>query len=50
MRLAQSWTIDPEHIVIEAEQVATDTVEQRFWLVGADQKDWVLKKTILPWA
>lgn len=31
MRLAQSWTIDPEHIVIEAERVATDTVEQRFW-------------------
>ena len=46
MRLAQSWTIDPEHIVIEAEQVATDTVEQRFWLVGADQKDWVLKKIL----
>ena len=35
MRLAQSWTIDPEHIVIEPESVATDTVDQKFWLVEA---------------
>ena len=34
MRLADSWTIDPEHIV-RAESVATDTVEQKFWLVEA---------------
>ena len=27
MRLAQSWTIEPEHIVIEPESVATDTVD-----------------------
>ncbi len=42
MRLAQSWTIDPEHIVIEPENVATDTVDQRFWMIGAEQKDQAL--------
>ena len=34
MRLAQSWTIEPEHIVIEPESVATDTVDQKFWLLS----------------
>jgi ATP-dependent RNA helicase RhlB len=29
MRLADSWTIDPEHIVVEPESVATDTVDQK---------------------
>ncbi len=42
MRLAQSWTIDPEHIVIEPEHVATDTVEQKFWMIGRDEKDQAL--------
>lgn len=39
MRLAESWTTDAEHIVIEPEHVATDTVEQKFWMIGADEKD-----------
>ncbi len=39
MRLAESWTIDAEHIIIEPESVATDTVEQKFWMIGQDQKD-----------
>jgi ATP-dependent RNA helicase RhlB len=39
MRLAESWTIDAVHIVIEPESVATDTVDQRFWMIGQDQKD-----------
>ena len=39
MRLANSWTLNPEHIVVEPEQVATDTVEQKFWLMGVDEKD-----------
>ncbi|MEM9622649.1 MAG: DEAD/DEAH box helicase, partial [Pseudomonadota bacterium] len=39
MRLADSWTIDPEHIVVEPEQVATDTVEQKFWMIGNKEKD-----------
>lgn len=46
MRLANSWTIDPEHIVIEPENVATDTVEQKFWMIGADEKDASLAKII----
>lgn len=39
MRLAQSWTLDPEHIVIEPEHVATDTVDQKFWMISSDEKD-----------
>ncbi len=46
MRLADSWTIDPEHIVVEPENVATDTVEQKFWLVSADEKDQALLRLI----
>ena len=44
MRLANSWTIDPQHIVIEPESVATDTVEQKFWMISADEKDKALVK------
>jgi ATP-dependent RNA helicase RhlB len=39
MRLAESWTIDAEHIVIEPESVATDTVDQKFWMISRDEKD-----------
>ena len=46
MRLASSWTIDPEHIVIEPESVATDTVDQNFWMISADQKDQALAKVL----
>ncbi|MFT7652845.1 MAG: ATP-dependent RNA helicase RhlB, partial [Candidatus Azotimanducaceae bacterium] len=46
MRLANSWTINPEHIVIEPEHVATDTVEQKFWMVGAHEKEACLAKII----
>ena len=35
MRLAQSWTIDPEHIVVEPDSVATDTVDQHQRLIAA---------------
>ncbi|MDA1075923.1 MAG: DEAD/DEAH box helicase [Proteobacteria bacterium] len=42
MRLAKSWTLDPEHISITPENVVTDTVEQSFWLVSADRKSTVL--------
>ena len=47
MRLAQSWTIDAEHIVIEPEHVATDTVEQKFWMIGRDEKDKALRSLCL---
>ncbi len=42
MRLADSWTVDPEHIVIEPESVATDTVEQKFWLVESSKRQKIL--------
>ena len=42
MRLADSWTIDPEHIVIEPESVATDTVDQKFWMIGQEEKNQAL--------
>lgn len=38
LRLAKSWTLAPEHVVIEPETVATDTVRQLFWLISADKK------------
>ena len=38
MRLARSWTLAPEHVVIAPETVVTDTVTQFFWLVSADKK------------
>ncbi len=46
MRLANSWTIDPEHIVVEPERVATDTVDQKFWAIAADAKDQALTALI----
>ncbi len=38
MRLASSWTLEPEHVVIAPESVAVETVEQKFWLVAGDAK------------
>ena len=38
MRLASSWTLEPEHVVIAPESVAVETVEQKFWLVAGNQK------------
>jgi ATP-dependent RNA helicase RhlB len=38
MRLAASWTLEPVHVAIEPDQVATDTVDQRFWTVGEESK------------
>ncbi|MEZ5558891.1 MAG: DEAD/DEAH box helicase [Pseudomonadales bacterium] len=42
MRLANSWTLAPEHVSITPETVATDTVKQEFWLVSEDEKARVL--------
>ena len=44
MRLASSWTLEPEHVAIAPDTVATDTVEQEFWLVGSSQKAELLAK------
>ncbi len=38
MRLASGWLADPEHIDIEPEQVAVDSVRQEFYLVTAREK------------
>ncbi|MEM8766332.1 MAG: DEAD/DEAH box helicase [Pseudomonadota bacterium] len=38
MRLARSWTLEPEHVVIAPETVATETVDQHFWLISSDKK------------
>ena len=46
MRLAQSWTIQPEHIVIEPDSVATDTVDQKFWLLSNNEKEQSLLKLL----
>ena len=46
MRLASSWTIDPAHIVIEPESVATDTVDQKFWSGAAAERKQLLVKLI----
>jgi ATP-dependent RNA helicase RhlB len=42
MRLARSWTLAPEHVSITPETVATDTVEQKFWLISTEDKAKVL--------
>ena len=44
MRLAASWTLAPEHVVIEPDQVASDTVDQQFWLVSYNEKRELLAK------
>lgn len=47
IRLASSWTMQPEHVAIEPESVATDTVAQSFWLVSADRKAHLLAEFII---
>jgi ATP-dependent RNA helicase RhlB len=42
MRLAASWTLEPVHVAIEPEHVATETVDQRFWTVAEEDKPRVL--------
>lgn len=36
--LAHQWTLEPENVSIEPDQVATDTVDQRVYIVTADKK------------
>lgn len=38
LRLVNQWTLAAEHIVIEPESVAVDSVEQKIFLVSADDK------------
>ena len=46
MRLSQSWTYKPVTVEIDAEQVATDTVEQKIFITTADEK-FILLQNIL---
>ena len=46
MRLASSWTMEPEHVATTPETIATDTVTQKFWLVSADKKSQLLAEFI----
>ncbi len=42
LNLASQWTIDPVTVEIEPESVATDTVDQKVYIISADQKYRVL--------
>ncbi len=42
LRLAEQWTCDPVHVEIEPKNVATETVDQRVYLLSADEKEMVL--------
>lgn len=46
LRLAERWMVDPTKVEIEAESVATDTVEQKLYMVSGDEKLGILKKLI----
>lgn len=46
MRLSQSWTYKPVTVEIDAEQVATDTVEQKIFITTADEKFIVLQNIL----
>ena len=46
MNLAQQWTLEPEHVAIEPESVAVDTVDQRFWLMDARSKRDILLRFV----
>ena len=46
MNLAQQWTLEPEHVAIEPESVAVDTVDQRFWLMDASNKRDILLRFV----
>ena len=46
MRLAASWTLDPIHVAIEPENVAVDSVDQKFWLVSAEDKGKLLAEMV----
>lgn len=38
MNLADQWTVDPCHVEIEPENIATDTVTQKVYITSADEK------------
>ena len=38
MRLTQSWTFEPVTVEIDAEKIATDTVEQKIYIASTEEK------------
>jgi len=38
LRLAEQWTLEPEHVVIEPASVTTDNIDQRIYMVSAQDK------------
>lgn len=46
MNLARQWTLDPMHVVIEPETVATEAVDQHFWMLSRDEKRDVMVRFI----
>ena len=46
LRLAEQWTYEPSKIEIEPESVATDTVDQRMYMVASDEKITVLSNLL----
>ncbi|WP_204378420.1 ATP-dependent RNA helicase RhlB [Agaribacterium haliotis] len=45
-RLGERWMVDPARVEIEPKSVATDTVEQKLYMVGSDEKLDILKNII----
>lgn len=46
LSLADQWTHDSTQIVVEAEKVAADSVDQRVYMVGSDEKYRVLRSIL----
>ena len=47
MRLSQSWTFEPVMVEIDAEKIATDTVEQKIYIATTDEKIILLQNILL---
>jgi len=46
MRLTQSWTFEPVTVEIDAEKIATDTVEQKIYLASTEEKITLLQNIL----
>ncbi len=46
INLSQQWTYEPVHVEIEPEHVATDTVDQKVYMVSSDQRYRILSNLL----
>lgn len=46
VRLSERWMVEPERVEIEPESIATDTVDQKLYMVSGDEKLDLLKNII----